>query len=139
MKKNVLVLILFTCAFGLKSFAQLSVSYYSSSFSKAAVAYNFNGKLWTELRVYSNTLIDDFTPELVLCYNVVNTEKHNVYIGVGANANYYNGLVLPMGVQFTPFEKLNNFSLHIEIQPCYDFEGEIILQSAWGLRYSFGK
>ena len=139
MKKKILFLLLAALTLSIKySSAQLSVSYYSSSLSKAAIAYNFNPKIWTELRIYSNTIIDDFTPELVFCYNIVNKEKHNIYIGACLNVNYYNGVVVPIGLQFSPFEKLSNFSLHIEIQPCFDFEKDMVIQSAWGIRYTFG-
>jgi len=139
MKKKILILLLGTLTLSFRyASAQLSVSYYSSSLSKVAIAYNFNPKIWTELRIYSNKIIDDFTPELVFCYNIVNKEKHNIYIGAGLNINYYNGVVTPIGVQFSPFEKLSNFSLHIEIQPCFDFEKDMVIQSAWGIRYTFG-
>ena len=125
--------------FGVNGFSQVSVSFYNSSLSKIGVAYNFNGKVWTELRVYSNTTFDNITPELVACYNVINKEKYNIYAGIGGVVNYYNGIVLPVGVQFSPFEKLSNFSLHIECQPTFDFEDDFILQSSWGLRFRFNK
>lgn len=123
----------------LKGFSQMSVSYYSSSLSKIGLAYNFSDKIWSELRLYSNTSIDDLTPELVLCYNIVEKEKHNVYLGLGGNMNYFTGFVLPVGVQFTPVEKFKRFSLHIELQPTLDLESDLMIQSSWGLRYKFGK
>lgn len=123
----------------LKGFSQLSISYYSSSFSKIGLGYNFNDRVWSELRLYSNTTVDDITPELVICYNIVKNEKHNIYLGLGGNVNYFNGFVLPVGVQFTPFEKFNRFLLHIELQPTLDIESDLIIQSSWGLRYTFGK
>ena len=124
---------------GIKGFTQVSVSFYNSSLSKIGVAYNFNDKLWTELKVYSNTVFEDITPELVVCYNVINKEKYNFYAGIGGVVNYFNGIVLPVGVQFSPFEKFANFSLHIECEPTFDFESEFLLQSSWGLRYMFNK
>ncbi|MCK9438433.1 MAG: hypothetical protein M0Q12_14660 [Synergistaceae bacterium] len=120
-------------------FSQLSVSHYNSSLSKIGLGYNFSEKVWSELRLYTNTDIDNLTPELVVCYNIVNREKHNIYAGIGGVANYFNGIVVPIGVQFTPFEKFDKFSLHIEIQPTLDFENDPIIQSSWGLRYKFGK
>lgn len=92
-----------------KGFAQFSVSYYSSSLSKIGVGYNFSNKLWSELRLYSNTFTDDFTPEFVVCYNIMEKEKHNVYLGFGGNINYFTGFVLPIGLQFTPVENLTGF------------------------------
>ena len=120
--------------------AQVSVSYYSSSLSKAGIAYDFNERVWGELRVYENTMLKDITPELVFCYNTTSKETHQAYVGLGVNINQLTGIVLPVGVQFSPTEKWNRFSLHIELQPTFDFGNRrTILQSAWGLRYKFLK
>lgn len=123
----------------IKVFSQMSILYYSSSLSKIGLGYNFSDNFWSELRLYSNTSINDITPELVVCYNIVKKENHNVYLGLGGNVNYFTGFVLPAGVQFTPIEKFDRFSLHIELQPTLDIESDLIVQSSWGLRYKFGK
>lgn len=60
---------------GFKAYSQMSVSYYSSSFSKIGLGYNFNDRLWSELRLYSYTSLLDITPEIVVCYNIVKKEK----------------------------------------------------------------
>lgn len=141
MKRTIKILLLFVffTIISVKGFSQLSVSYYSSSLSKIGLGYDFGDRLWSELRIYSNTTFEDITPELVICYNIVKKERHNIYLGVGGNVNYFTGFVLPVGVQFTPVEKFERFSLHIELQPTLDIEGDFILQSSWGLRYKFGK
>lgn len=136
---KVLMLIFMITLFSKNVFSQLSVSYYSSSLSKIGVGYNFGDKFWSELRLYSNTTIYDITPELVACYNIVKKENHNVYLGLGGNINHFTGFVLPVGVQFAPLEKFDRFSLHIELQPTLDINDDLILQSSWGLRYTFGK
>jgi hypothetical protein len=136
---RILVLIGLFSILSVKGFSQLSISYYSSSLSKIGLGYNFNDKFWSELRLYSNTTVDDITPELVVCYNIVKKENHNVYIGLGGNVNYFTGFVLPVGVQFTPIEKFDRFSLHIELQPTLDIESDLIIQSSWGFRYKFGE
>lgn len=119
--------------------AQLSLSYYSSDFSKVGLAFNAK-RIWTELRVYGNFTLKNTTPELVFCVDILSTENSNLYIGFGGNVNFYQGIIMPIGLQFTPFEKLANFSLHIELQPMYDFNQEDVLQqSSWGIRYTFGK
>jgi len=138
-KIRILVLFGLFSIFSFQGFSQLSISYYSSSFSKIGLGYNFNDKIWSELRLYSNTMLEDITPELVICYNFVNKERHNFYVGLGGNYNYFTGFVLPIGVQFTPFEKFDRFSLHIELQPTLDINSDFIIQSSWGLRYKFGK
>lgn len=122
----------------LSASSQLSVSYYSSSLSKIGLAYDFSPRFWSELRLYSNTDIGNITPELVFFYNVASREYHKIYIGLGGNVNYFTGFVMPIGVQFTPFEKFDRFSLHIELQPTLDFTSEdVIIQSSWGIRYKF--
>lgn len=136
---RVLILFGFLSLLSNRGFSQMSISYYSSSLSKIGLGYNFNDRFWSEFRLYSNTIADNITPELVLCYNIVKKDKHNIYVGFGGNANFYTGLVVPIGVQFSPFEKLDRFSFHIELQPSIDFETDFILQSSWGLRYRFGK
>ena len=119
------------------AFSQIGVSYYSSNSSKIGLSYDFSNKFWSELRLYSNAYFSDLTSELVLCYNLVNQERYNIYVGIGGVFNYYNGIVVPIGVQFTPFEKLDKFSLHIELQPISDFDKTSSVQTSWGLRYKF--
>ena len=122
------------------AFSQLSISFYSSNLSKIGLAYDFSPRFWSELRLYSNTDLSNITPELVFCFNVANREYHKVYLGLGVNVNYFTGFVMPIGVQFSPFEKFNRFSLHIELEPTLDFSSEdVILQSSWGIRYNFLK
>ena len=142
MKKitKVLVLIGMLATLPVTSFSQLSVSYYFSNLSKIGLAYDFGPRFWTELRLYSDTEISNITPELVFCFNVVNREQHRIYLGIGANVNYLTGFVLPVGVQFSPFEKFNRFSMHIELEPTFDFGSEgLIIQSSAGIRYKFIK
>jgi len=135
---KILFLFIFLSFNSYKGFSQLSISYYSSTLSKIGLGYNFNDRFWSELRLYSNTSISDITPEVVICYNIVKKERHNIYLGLGGNVNYFTGFVLPVGVQFTPIEKFDRFSLHIELQPTLDIESDLIIQSSWGLRYKFG-
>jgi hypothetical protein len=136
---KILFLFIFLSLTSYKGYSQLSISYYSSSLSKVGLGYNFNERFWSELRLYSNTDVGNITPELVICYNIAKKERHQIYLGLGANVNYFTGLVLPVGVQFTPIEKFDRFSLHIELQPTLDIESDLIIQSSWGLRYKFGE
>ncbi len=118
--------------------SQLSVSYYSSNLSKIGLAYDFTPRFWSEVRLYADTDISNITPELVFCFNLANKEFHRIYLGFGGNVNYLNGFVMPVGVQFTPFEKFGRFSLHIEFEPTLDLVSEtVIIQASWGLRYRF--
>lgn len=123
-----------------KGFGQLSVSYQFSSWNKIGMGYNFSPKIWTELRIYSNTNLNSFTPELVFLLNVTKKERHEIYIGIGGVANVFEGLVFPVGLQFKPLENFTRFSLQIEFEPTIDIGREdFIFQSSAGIRYTFGK
>jgi hypothetical protein len=140
MRKTIIVASL-ACILGLiplTAKSQLSVSYYSSSLSKIGLAYDFTPRFWSEVRLYGNTAIGNITPELVFCYSLASKEFHRIYLGFGGNVNYFTGFVMPVGVQFTPFEKFDRFSLHIELEPTLDLAAEdVIIQASWGLRYRF--
>lgn len=123
-----------------KGFGQLSVSYQYSSLNKIGLGYSFSPKIWTELRIYSNTNLNSFTPELVFLLNIKKKEQHEIYIGIGGVANVFDGLVFPIGLQFRPIENFKRLSLQIEFEPILDISGEdIIFQSSAGIRYTFGK
>jgi len=142
MKKLIKVLVLtgMLAVLPVAAFSQLSVSYYFSNLSKIGLGYDFGPRFWTELRLYSDTDLSNITPELIFCYNAVTREQHNIYLGLGVNVNYLTGFVLPVGVQFSPFEKLNRFSMHIELEPTLDFSSEdLIIQASAGIRYKFIK
>jgi hypothetical protein len=142
MKKTIRILMIgsLLALLPVTAFSQMSISYYSSNLSKIGLGVDFSPRIWAELRLYSDTDISDITPELVFCYNLVRKEYHTIYLGFGGNINYFTGFVLPLGIQFTPFEKLDRFSFHIEVEPTLDFNVEdIIIQSSWGLRYRFPK
>lgn len=140
MRKTIIVAALagFLGIIPLTAKSQLSVSYYSSNLSKIGLAYDFTPRFWSEVRLYADTDISNITPELVFCFNLANREFHRIYLGFGGNVNYLNGFVMPVGVQFTPFEKFGRFSLHIEFEPSLDLVSEtVIIQASWGLRYRF--
>ena len=133
-----LMLLGFLLAISAKGNTQLSVAYYSSSLAKIGLGYDFSDKVRAEFRVYSNTFREDITPEIVLCYNIIRRDYHNIYLGLGYAFNVIDGLVIPVGVQFSPISNFKRFSLHIELQPTYEYFEGLILQASWGLRYNFG-
>ncbi|TVQ44520.1 MAG: hypothetical protein EA362_09900 [Saprospirales bacterium] len=139
MKITTKLLILWGLLFGISSNgeSQPSIAYYSSSLAKIGVGYDFSNKFRGELRVYSNTFREDITPEIVLCYNIIRREYHSIYIGLGYAFNIIDGLVIPAGIQFSPIPDFKRFSLHVELQPTYEYFEGMILQASWGLRYKF--
>lgn len=142
MKKLFLIAAFVLAAFCLNSTlkGQLSLSYQYSSLDKIGLGFNFSKRFWTELRIYGNTYIESITPELALLYNVSVKENHEVYLGAGAVVNYFNGIIIPLGIQIRPFEKFRNFSFQIEFQPLIEVEIEdMLLQASAGIRYRFGR
>ena len=121
-----------------KGFSQTSISYYNSADSKIGLAHNFSEKLWGEARVYTSFEEYDSGVELVLCYNALIIQDYSFYLGLGAKLSEDSGVVVPIGVQFAPFDKFKELSLHVELQPVFS-EYENRLQSSIGIRYTFGK
>jgi len=121
-----------------KGFSQTSISYYNSADSKIGLSHNFTEKLWGEARVYTTFEEYDAGVELVMCYNALRKENYSFYFGLGAMLKDYNGFIVPIGVQFAPFEKFKELSLHVELQPEFS-EYDNRLQSSIGIRYTFGK
>ena len=120
-----------------KTYSQISASFYTnSSNSKFAVGYNFNEKLWTDLRIYSGTNIDNITPELVLNYNFINKNNYDLYAGAGMIFNNINGFVLPVGVAVKPFDNFKNLSFNIEFTPLYEMDDrDLYIRGFLGIRY----
>ena len=87
------------------------MAYYSSSLYKIGLGYDISNRSWIDLRLYSNTDLDDITPAFVIFFNLNNKKQHNLYLGFGGNINYFNGLIMPLGVQFRKIEKFENLNL----------------------------
>jgi len=136
-KKLKLVILLSLSVMYLKGYAQVSTSFYANeSNSKVAIGYQFNDKLWSDLRIYSGTNIDNFTPELVLNYNYLRKENYETYFGAGLILNNINGIVIPIGIAIKPFENLKNLSLNIEFNPLYEIDlNDLFIRGFIGIRY----
>ncbi|MEO2128646.1 MAG: hypothetical protein ABGW91_10810 [Christiangramia sp.] len=119
--------------------AQLSTSFYTNNhLSKVGVGYEFNEKLWSEVRFYSGTNIHGITPEVVLNYNFRRKEYYDAYIGGGLVVNYFDGIVIQAGVLIKPIQELPNLSLIIELQPLYEGGyNQMFLNGFGGLRFRF--
>lgn len=131
--------IVFFCilTFSTKANAQISTSFYTNdSYSKFAVGYNFTEKLWGDLRIYSETSIDNITPEMVLNYNLITKNSYDFYSGVGITLNNINGVVIPVGVAIKPFENLKELSFNIEFTPLYEVDHRnLFIRGFLGIRY----
>jgi hypothetical protein len=118
-------------------YSQVSTSFYvNESNSKIAIGYQFNDKLWSDLRIYSGTTIDNFTPEIVLNYNFLRKENYETYFGAGAILNNIYGIVIPIGIAIKPFENLKNLSINIEFNPLYEIDlDDVFFRGFIGIRY----
>lgn len=123
--------------FSAKGFSQVSVSFYANDANaKIGVGYEFNEKLWSDLRIYSGTNIDNITPEIVLNYNFLQKESYETYAGVGGIFNNVNGVVVPVGIGIRPFEKIPALSLNIEFNALYEVDlSDLFIRGFIGIRY----
>ena len=136
-KRLQLFLVLSISLMYLKGYSQVSTSFYTNeSNSKVAIGYQFNDKLWSDLRIYSGTNINNFTPEIVLNYNFLVKENFETYFGAGVIFNNINGVVLPLGIAIKPFVNLKNLSINIELNPLYEIDlDDLFIRGFIGIRY----
>ena len=116
--------------------AQLSVGYHQSSVPFVSVGYEINGRLMPELRLATDIVINNFSPELVLTYQFLNKQHYEFYAGIGYRENTFRGPLLPVGLNIFPFDR-KNFGFHIEVAPIIGIESSTIIRGSWGIRYRF--
>lgn len=72
----------------------------------------------------------------MLNYIFIKNETVDVYVGIGGRTTFFEGLVIPLGMNIYPFEK-DNFGFHMELAGLIN-EGAL-LRGSWGIRYRFLK
>jgi hypothetical protein len=117
--------------------AQLSVGYHQSNVPFAAIGYEISDRLMPELRISTDIIINNFSPELVLTYQFLHKPDYELYAGLGYRANTFQGPLLPVGLNIFPFDR-KNFGFHVELAPILVIESTTILRGSWGIRYRFG-
>ena len=139
MKKRTFLFLIVTLFLTKVTTAQISSSFYmSNEYSSIGVGYDFHNRLWSEIRMYGNLKIEDFTVEPVVAYNFITSEDFHTYVGVGFNINYITGPTIPLGIHIKPFEQLPNFKFLFEANPYYNIDSEtFIFYCAAGFRYCF--
>ena len=115
-------------------FAQLGVSYHQSGLPFVGVNYSFQNKLRVETRVGADNYLNNLSLEGVITYDLLKKEEYEFYAGLGGRANVFPGLVVPIGLNFYPFEK-KQFGFNIELAPI--FGKDDLLRGSWGIRYRF--
>lgn len=135
--KSFLICLAF-CFIGLThASAQLSVGFHQSNLPFFTVGYEINNRLMPELRLATDIdMEENFSPELVLTYQLLDRESYELYAGLGYRANAFQGPLLPVGLNIFPLEK-KAFGFHIELAPILVVESGFILRGSWGIRYRF--
>lgn len=123
------------------SFSQSIVSYHQSpNGGEASYAYEFNNKFRPEIRLFPNTLMDDFFVRLMFNYDWVERKDFEFYSGLSllGGANSQGALGLPLGLNIYPFEN-KSFGFLMEFIPSVPLgEGNNgYFTGSWGIRYRF--
>lgn len=119
------------------SFAQFGVSFHQSNIPFAGLNYEIKDRFLTELRIGTDHYFESVTLEAVLTYQFINKKEVEFYTGFGGRTNGFQGLVLPVGLNFFPLDT-DKFGFHIELAPIFG-ESSNILRGSWGIRYRFRK
>ncbi len=119
------------------AFAQLGISFHQSNLPFFGVNYEFKDRFLTELRLGTDSYLEDVSAEAVITYQFLNQDDYEFYAGVGARVQSFGGLVIPVGFNFFPFDE-KKFGFHIEVAPIIA-EDASIFRGSWGIRYRFLK
>lgn len=116
------------------SFAQMGVSFHQSNMPFVGISYEIDNKFLPELRIGTDNYFEDSSLELAGNYIFKRNEIFNAYAGLGGRVGFFEGLVVPMGLNIYPFES-KNFGFQMELAPIV---GEVsLLRGSWGIRYRF--
>jgi hypothetical protein len=123
------------------SFSQSIVSYHQSpNGGEASYAYEFNDKFRPEIRLFPNTLMDDFFVKLMFSYDWIEKNDYEFYSGISIIGSTIGHATvgLPIGLNVYPFEN-KSFGFLMEFAPAFPFgEGNgAYFTGSWGIRYRF--
>jgi hypothetical protein len=136
MKKNLLIVCL--GLFSLTAFAQTTVSFHQSNLPFIGVNYQFGERFIPEFRVGTDQFLEDISLELAGNYILKNTDRYEFYGGLGVRVGFYEGIVVPVGLNIYPFEQ-KDFGFHIEAAPIIGFSDSSLFRGSFGIRYRFSK
>ncbi len=117
------------------SFAQIGVSFHQSNLPFVGISYEINNRFIPELRIGTDNYFEDTSLELAVNYIFKRTESVDVYAGLGGRVGFFEGLVVPVGLNIYPFES-KNFGFQIELAPIITEVS--LLRGSVGIRYRFG-
>jgi len=116
------------------SFSQIGVSYNQSNLPFVGISYEINNRFLPELRIGTDNYFEDTSLELAINYIFKRNETVNVYAGLGGRVGFFEGLVIPVGLNIYPFEE-KNFGFQIELAPILSETS--LLRGSGGIRYRF--
>lgn len=129
-----LLFLIFTSLIISNSYSQLNVSYHQSNLPFIGIGYEITERLSPELRLGTDQFIVDMSLEAVLTYKFLRKETYDFYAGLGARVNLIEGIVLPVGLNFYPFNE-KKFGFHIEAAPII-LDADVF-RGSFGIRYRF--
>ena len=118
-----------------KSYGQLGVSYHQSNLPFVGINYEVGTRFVPEVRLGTDSFTSDLSLEAVANYKILSQIDYDFYAGLGGRAGDYEGLVIPVGLNFYPFEE-KNFGFHIELASIIGESN--LVRGSWGIRYRFG-
>ncbi len=133
--------VLFFLLFSESIIAQISLSYHGIEFHKAGIAYHYNDKFYSELKVYpinyhvrtcigfEKSIHRDFVFDISTNYNFFADKWIETYIGLNIFAYKFKSTALTysyrfqfgtgvnLGLRVFPVQRLKNLSLEFQIFP----------------------
>lgn len=89
-----------------------------------------------EVRFGTDMYFDELGVELVATYDILKKRDYELYAGLGIRSDPYYGVVIPVGLNFYPFQE-RKFGFHFEVTPI--MSEMAILRGSLGIRYKFIK
>ncbi|MGM0943943.1 MAG: hypothetical protein ACQEW9_02095 [Bacteroidota bacterium] len=133
--------ILFTAIFGLfsmLSYSQTTVSYHQSNLPFVGINTQLGERWMPELRIGTDNFVENLSLEVVGNYMVKSDEDKQIYLGLGGRLNLFEGVVVPLGINYYPFDK-KDFGFHMEAAPIITFNNGALFRASFGIRYRFLK
>jgi hypothetical protein len=127
---------LFLCAVPALAFGQFGVSFHHSGLPFIGANFEIGDRLRPELRIGTDAFFEDLSGEIVVMYDILDKDDYEFYLGAGVRANGFTGLVIPIGLNFYPFEE-KKFGFHIEAAPVFVENNSNLLRGSLGIRYRF--
>lgn len=140
--KKLITLVL--CLSTVSVFGQFGISYHQSNLPFVGFNWEIADRFMPELRVGTDSYLDNIAVEAVATYQFINKSEYEVYVGLGGRIQnhrrdhlHHEGLVAPIGVHVFPFAT-KNFGFHAEFCPIiFSDPDSPFVRGSWGIRYRF--